>query len=149
LKNLFRYTYKSQIDIDVPSQKVWNIILDTSSYADWNPFTTKILTSWQIGEEVFMTFKLKPHGKPMLYSMQLEELTPKKAITWGRKMWHVQVRRRQTIEKLSDSQCHYTTAQIITGILSPLAHLLLGKDLKNSFNDLTRALKDYAEMRRD
>lgn len=63
-------------------------------------------------------------------------------------MWHFQEERRQTLEKLTDAKCRYTTCQVMTGVLSPLAHLLPGNDLRKSFDELTQALKAYAEKQR-
>ncbi|WP_205473391.1 SRPBCC domain-containing protein [Nocardioides sp. SYSU D00038] len=35
---------RAAIDIDAPLERVWDVMLDTASYAEWNPFVVRVET---------------------------------------------------------------------------------------------------------
>ena len=58
-------TISTQITIQAPLEKVWQILDDFEQYHTWNEFCPKIESSKIIGEPLVMTVYMKPHKKPI------------------------------------------------------------------------------------
>ena len=58
---MFRHTVSSDsIDIEAPAQRVWEILVEVERYGEWNPFTTRVDTSLEVGSPVDLYVSLGP-----------------------------------------------------------------------------------------
>ncbi len=144
---MFRHTVSSDsVDIEAPVRQVWEILVDVERYGEWNPFTTRVDTSLEVGSSVDLYVSLGPFRlkQPEL----IQDVVPTSLLAWGMTMgarWLLKTRREQRLESLGDTRCRYTTTDAFTGVLTPLVVLLFGGLIRRGFNAMALALKERAE----
>ena len=134
------------IDIHAPAQAVWDILVGVEKYGEWNPFSTRVETTLEVGSPVDLyvdmgLFKIK---QPEL----IQAVEPPVLLAWGMTMgarFLLFTRREQRLEALSEASCRYYTTDAFSGLLAPLIVLLFGRIIRRGFNDVARALKARAE----
>ena len=72
-------TYKVERIINAPPEAVWDVLMDTSSYGDWNPVFIKVVGSYQQGGSVQNTFQA-PTGEIFDVTNRVTELVPQKLL---------------------------------------------------------------------
>ena len=146
MKNLFSYTYRSEIEINAPKEKVWGILADFGSYHKWNPFTVKIDTNLELGSEVALTVKMKPGKGTTIRTEYLKAYDPTEKMVWGFSYgFLLKAERTQQLIPLNESTTRYWNADVISGLISPIVHLMYGKWIQLGFDALCHSLKDYLE----
>lgn len=144
---MFRHIVSSDaIEIEAPADRVWEILVDVERYGEWNPFTTRVDTSLEVGSPVDLYVTLGPFKlkQPEL----IQDVVPPSLLAWGMVMcarWLLITRREQRLEPLSDTRCRYTTTDTLAGVLTPLVVVLFGGLIRRGFNEMAMALKERAE----
>jgi hypothetical protein len=143
---LFEKKYKASSDMNVEIQTVWDILVDQNEYHSWNPFTPVIETDWEIGSKVMLTVNMKPGQTPILQTEFLTKLNPPNDLAWGMN-WggFLKAERIQQLTELADGKTLYVTEDVISGILTPIVHMMYGKYIQRGFEQIAIALKKYAE----
>lgn len=72
-------TYRVERVINAPPEKIWEVLMDTSKYADWNPVFVKVEGAYAEGGEVVNTFK-DPSGKLHEVTNQVTRLEPNRLL---------------------------------------------------------------------
>ncbi len=134
------------IDIHAPAEAVWSILVDVEKYGEWNPFSTRVETTLEVGSPVDLyvdmgLFKIK---QPEL----IQAVEPPEMLAWGMTMgarFLLFTSREQRLEVLDETSCRYHTNDAFSGLLAPLIVGLLGRIIRRGFNDVARALKARAE----
>lgn len=146
MKRFFRFTYKSEAEIDATRQTVWKVLADSSSYPKWNPFTIRVDSEWKLGKEVFLTVRMKPNQTPTRRTEYLAKFKDPEVMAWGLDWgWWLKAMRTQRLEVINARKTKYLNEDIIYGLLSPLVHVLFGKWVQKGFNEIAVALKSYVE----
>ena len=144
---MFRNLISSDpVEIDAPIERVWGILVDVERYGEWNPFTTRVETNFEIGSPVDLYVTLGP--LKLRQPERIEAVDPPHLLVWSTKVGArvlVSARREQRLEALSETRCRYVTTDAFAGLLTPLVMLLFGRLVRRGFNDMARALKRYAE----
>ena len=113
---MFRHLIRSDaVEIAAPVEQVWEVLADFGRYGEWNPFTTRVDTNFEVGSPVDLHVTLGP------------------------------LKREQRLEPLGATRCRYLTADAFTGLLTPLVVLLFGGLVRGGFNAMAVALKERAE----
>ena len=147
-----KYTVESdEVLIDAPIEVAWQILTDVEHYAEWNPFTPKIETDFQIGSSVHLEVHL---GVLKLQETEtLEVFEPPNRLAWSQDKFRlgsiacVTALREQRLTKLSEQQCSYKCVDSMDGPLTPLVKLMFDKTLRSGFTSVGVGLKQYAEAR--
>lgn len=140
--------YSDRVEIHAPQTTVWDILLDIDRYPEWNPFTEKVVTSFELGSPVELHVNLPGRGK----RLQREFITgvhPPHKLGWGMHMLHerlLRARRWQTVEALGADRCCYHTEDHLRGLLTPLVRWLYFQSMQEGFNNMAYALKQRAEQ---
>ena len=142
---------RSEIDIDAPVEKVWNIIIDLERYPEWNTFTPRIRAKQiVVGEEFLldcqMTEKqLLRDEKEVFLAYEPERYR----VCWGTSRTKgrpgIKSYRWQICEPVNDKLTHFVNYEEFHGILAPLVNLLYGKKLHRAFVGYCQDLKKRAE----
>ena len=144
---MFHHVVNSDaMEIEVPVERVWEILVDLELYGEWNPFTTRVDTSLEVGSPVDLYVTLGPFK--LKQPERIQAVDPPSLLAWGMIMgarWLLVTRREQRLEALSETRCRYTTTDVFTGVLTPLVVLLFGGLIRRGFNAMARALKERAE----
>lgn len=72
-------TYRVERVINAPPKEVWDVLMDTASYADWNPVFVKVKGNYVEGGEVINTFK-DPSGKLYEVTNKVKAVVPEKQL---------------------------------------------------------------------
>ena len=144
---MFKHRVSSDaIDIAAPVERVWDILVDIERYAEWNPFTTRVETDFEIGSPVDLYVTLGP--LKLKQPEWIESVDPPHLLAWGTRIGHrllFSARREQRLEALSETRCRYLTTDAFAGPLTPLIVLLFGGLIRRGFNEMALALKARAE----
>lgn len=142
---------RSEIDIDAPVEKVWNIIIDLERYPEWNTFTPRMgVKQIVVGEEFLldcqMTEKqLLRDEKEVFLAYEPERYR----VCWGTSRTKgrpgIKSYRWQICEPVNDKLTHFVNYEEFHGILAPLVNLLYGKKLHRAFVGYCQDLKKRAE----
>lgn len=72
-------TYRVERVIDAPPQAVWDVLMDTAAYGEWNPVFVKVEGTYVEGGEVVNTFK-DPAGKLYDVTNKVKAVVPQKQL---------------------------------------------------------------------
>lgn len=147
-----KYTVESEeVLINTPIELAWEILTDTEHYAEWNPFTPKIETDFQIGSSVHLEVHL---GTMTLQETErLEVFEPPNRLAWSTQKVRigsiacVSAFREQALTRLSEGQCSYKCRDYMNGPLTPFVKLMFDKSLRAGFTSVGIGLKHYAEAK--
>ena len=136
----------ASIEIDAPAERVWNVLADTASYGEWNPFVTGIAGELREGADLKVTISA-PGRKPVTFAARVKRLVPGRELRW-RGRWFLpglfDGEHALTVESLGQDRSRFRTREEVTGLLLPL----LGKAMRQSqqgFEELCRGVKTRAE----
>ena len=140
------YSYTSEIEIRAPKDLVWQVLSDFESYHQWNPFTPKIESSWQIGAPVSLTVRMNKDKKPIIQKEYLRTINPPNVLAWGMN-WGIllHAERTQKLSTLANGNTHYFNEDVIKGLLSPIVHWIYGHSVQKGFEEVAKSLKHYIE----
>lgn len=143
---MFRHVVRSDpVDIDAPVERVWEILTNFELYGEWNPFTTRVDTSLEVGAAVDLHVTLGT--RRFRQKERIESVEPPTLLVWGMTMgaaWLLTARREQRLEALGDARCRYVTTDAFSGLLTPLVVLLYGGAIRRGFNAMAVALRARA-----
>lgn len=144
---MFRRLIGSEIvEIEAPIERVWEMLVDVDRYGDWNPFTTRVETNFEVGSPVDLYVTMGP--LKLKQPERIEAVERPHLLVWSTKIgarFLLSARREQRLRPLAESRCSYLTTDVFTGLLTPLVMLLFGRLVRRGFNDMAWALKRHAE----
>jgi hypothetical protein len=136
-----------KVIINAPLEKVWHALVDLENYPHWNPFTTRVETTFVVGEPAILYVTMNEHQQ----RVQREVITtfdPPHAFAWASIMgapFILKANRWQIIEALDDQHTQYETYETFNGLLVPLIMALYRQDIQHGFDSVGPALKKYVE----
>jgi hypothetical protein len=136
------------VEIEVPADFVWSIIVDFERYPDWNPYTFRVDTVLELGADVLL--HLPSPDKPGETFTTLEHMMvidPPHHLQYntGDSFPGMLAVRDQWVLSLSPSRCSYQTTDVFTGDFAQVAYDLQAEWVTAGFNATAHALKDRAE----
>jgi hypothetical protein len=142
---------RSEIEINAPAQKVWDVIVDLERYPEWNRFTPRMSAKKiVVGEEFDLDCQMTE--KQLLkdeHEVFLAYEPERYKVSWGTSRTRgrpgIKSFRWQICEPLDDQRTHFVNYEEFHGVLAPLVNLLYGKKLKRAFDSYCQALKQRAE----
>ncbi|GAA3815660.1 SRPBCC domain-containing protein [Sphaerisporangium flaviroseum] len=141
------HTIDTSIVITVPPQKVWDVLVDFGTYAEWNPFIRRAEGAAVAGGTLKLYIE-PPGGKGMTHHPTVLVAQPARHLRWLGKVAvpGLLAARHDFILEPIDEGTRLRHREEFTGLLVPF----LGRTLKRTeegFAALNRALKDRAEGR--
>ncbi len=140
-------TIKTKIIIDAPLSKVWNILMDHSSYPSWNPFLLSISGSTQVGETISVSFH-QENKKPMVFKPVVLKNETNSEFRW---LGHLFVKglfdgeHYFKLESISDNQTRFIHGENFTGLMAGVILKMIGDSTLKGFNNMNKAIKIRAE----
>ncbi|SNQ59168.1 SRPBCC domain-containing protein [Candidatus Methanoperedens nitratireducens] len=138
---------RTEIEINAPPERVWQLLTDFASFPLWNPFIRKASGEPRKGAQ--LEVYLQPSGaKGMTFRPKVLKAEPARELRW---LGHFLIpglfdgEHIFTIEPLGAGRVRFVQREIFTGILVPLFVRWLGKDTRRGFEEMNRALKLRAE----
>lgn len=143
--NLFAICSKP-IEIEAPAELVWEVLMDTARYGEWNPFTPEVDTTFEISTPARLRVRMWPgHLRITEFVCAVEK---PRLLAWNRAFgarWLLFSLREQHIVTLGENLCSYHNIDRLSGLLAPLVRLTLGAYVRRGFTDVGKGLKNYAE----
>ncbi len=138
----------TDIEIDAPAARVWQVLTDTEAFSEWNPSIASIDGQLEEGSRISMRVTPK-RGMAMTVKATVIKAEPDRELRWlGHLVTSALFAGEQsfTIEPLSGGSVRFHQAERFTGILVPLMGLIGA--FRNTHDDFVRmneALKNRAE----
>ena len=137
----------TEIDIEAPADRVWQILTDFASYPSWNPFVRKIEGPVQEGAQLEVA--LQPPGRgPSTFRPKIVKVVPGRELRW---LGHLGVsglfdgEHRFQIEPLDGSRVRFVHAERFDGLLASPLLRSIGESTRQGFQAMNEALKSRAE----
>ncbi len=137
----------TEIEINAPAERVWEILTDFPSYPDWNPFVRSIKGTPKKGERLSVTLH-PPDGKAMTFTPTVQEATPGKELRW---LGRVGVKgifdgeHSFQIEEIENEKIRFIHKEQFSGIFVPFFRKSLQNGTHRGFVEMNEALKKRAE----
>lgn len=138
------------VEIAAPQAFVWDVLLDYSSYPEWNPYTVRVESTCRLGAAVDLY--LPDPRKPGELMHQWEWVCVVDAPRHFAYEMHptpeldVHARRDQHIEATGPATCRYWTTDVFTGPLADVVMEHSGAWVKAGFDAVALALQARAEQ---
>jgi hypothetical protein len=137
----------SEIEINAPAQRVWEVLTDFASYPQWNPFIRRASGVPRTGER--LEVRLEPSGsRGITFRPKVLNAEANHELRW---LGHLVVRglfdgeHSFTIEPLGETRVRFVQREVFRGLLVPLFSGSLDRDTRRGFEEMNRALKERAE----
>ncbi|MCZ6676917.1 MAG: SRPBCC domain-containing protein [Candidatus Poribacteria bacterium] len=138
----------TEIEIQAPPERVWQLLTDFADFPQWNPFIRRISGEAKAGAR--LEVHIQPSGaKGMTFRPKVLRLEPNVELRWlGRLLIpglfdgeHI-----FAIEPLGADKVRFVQREIFKGVLVPLFASQLDTDTRRGFEEMNQALKTRAEQ---
>ena len=133
----------TEIEINAPADRVWQILTDFTAFPDWNPFISSATGELSPGS------RLEIHLKGMSFNPTVLKAEPGNELRWLGRFILPDVfdgEHHFIIESLSDDKVRFIQGERFTGLLVPLFTVMgMLKNTSHGFAEINHALKDRAE----
>ncbi len=141
------YEITTEMIIDAPAQRVWNVIIDFAQYPAWNPFIPKIEGAPTPGSRLKVAIR-PPGGQGMTFKPVVLKADPNRELRW---LGHLLLpgifdgEHYFMIEPVSESRIRFVHGERFKGILVALIKSSLEGGTRAGFEAMNKALKARAE----
>jgi hypothetical protein len=136
------------ITINASLERVWHVLIDIENYPRWNPFTTRVETTFVIGEPAILYVTMNERHQRVQHEV-ITVFEPQHALAWGVIVgapFILKSNRWQIVESIADQHTHYQTYETFDGLLVPLIMALYRRDIQRGFDAVGAALKQCVEV---
>jgi hypothetical protein len=137
----------TEIEIDAPAKRVWELLTDFASYPQWNPCIRYISGQPAPGERLQARLE-PPGGRAMTFKPKVLTAEPNRELRW---LGHLLVpgvfdgEHSFTIEPLEENRVRFIQREAFKGLLVPLFARSLETNTQRGFEEMNHALKGRAE----
>ena len=132
--------------IDAPAGVVWDVLTDAKSYGDWNPFTTRLDTDFEVNSPIHLHIVMGPYRMDRKEWVRVVE--PPHRLEWDTRVlarFLLYSSKEQRVTALGETSCTYHTTDLFSGLLTPLIMSLFRKRIVRGFDETALALKRRCE----
>lgn len=128
-------------EIKAPKDTVWNVITNTATYPQWNPFVIACESSFAVNSPIIMKVRLLPF-LTINQKETIQQNRPGDFLAYGINipLSILSSSRQQILTAIDDNTTRYESVFILKGLLAPLVALMLKKQLTRGFSDMTDSL---------
>ena len=134
------------VEIDVPAERVWQVVSDFARYCDWNPFIVRSAGEPRVGERLDITIAA-PRMKPVSFRPRVLDVERGRLIRWKGEFKLPGLfdgRHALIVDPLDGGRSRFTTHEDVTGILLPFVGRVMTAS-QQGFDLMARAVKERAE----
>jgi hypothetical protein len=139
---------RTEIEIQAPTARVWEVLTDFGSYPDWNPFIRSISGKPREGARLEARIQ-PPGGRAMTFKPTVLAVTPERELRWlGRLLVPGLFDGEHSfrLEPAGEGRVRFVQSERFGGLLVPLFGKTLEKT-ERGFEAMNAALKERAESR--
>ena len=139
----------TEIDIDAPAQKVWDLLMDFKNMPKWNPIIRAIKGKPRVGGHLFVLFIFEGMG-PSPLAVKVNVFEEGRELTWTGNVPHSKLlagRHSFNVVPLGENSSRFIHTESFTGLLVPYVEKLLDVRLKPNYVAMNMALKAESEKK--
>jgi len=144
---LFRKELKTEIDIEAPRERVWEILTDLGSYSKWNPMIRKAKGKIRVGARLKVRFE--PEGsKGHTFRPKLTVVEPDRELRWlgwPRFPKVFDMDHYWLLEPRGAGRTHLEHGSMMYGLVVPFLPSKVVNSTREPFEAMNRAMKERAE----
>ncbi len=144
---LIMRSIKTEIVLNSSKEEVWEVLMNHSSYPNWNPFIKKISGPTQPGDYLQITLQSEGN-KPMEFKPQVLINNTNQEFRWLGKLGFKGVFDGEhyfILKQIGPNQIKFIHGENFTGILSGVLMKMIGKGTERGFKAMNIALKALVE----
>lgn len=142
-----RTQLSTTIDIDAPPDRVWDVLADFASYAEWNPFIVRADGTAEPGNRLHL--RMQPvRGRAVTVTPLVVEADRARRLRWRGRLgarWIFDAEHEFVLQALDGGGTRLRQHEEIRGVLVPFLARSLERGTLPAFEAMNRALKDRAE----
>ncbi len=132
----------TEVVIEAPPRTVWDILVDNSRYAEWNPYHVRVDGRLAPGEKLDVEIH-KPNGETVEIEPRVMRIEPLRELTWGGGIHGIFFGEHVfLLEPLRADATRLVHKEDFVGIAVPFASL---DAIEAGYRQMNRALKKRAE----
>jgi len=137
---------RTEIKINAPAEKVWNVLSDFEAYPEWNPFVKYIKGTVAVNNKI-ETHIAPPGANAMTFKPRVLKFDTNKELRW---LGHLLIPGLFDGEHIFELMANGNTTTFVQreefrGILIPLFKKMLDVNTRQGFEAMNKALKERAE----
>lgn len=138
-------SFRTEITIDAPPEKVWSYLTGFSGYAAWNPFITRIDGKAEPGGRLHIRVRLA--GFPISFHAEIRYCLAGERLGWYAVIVPKLFEAEHWFELSADDsgRTRFIHAEAFHGLLSAPALLLLTGAFMHAYETMNRSLKRIVE----
>ena len=144
-----KYAIHTEIDIDAPQQKTWDVLTDLPKWPEWNPFIHYASGTLTLGN--YIDVLVQPTGaKPIKGKGHVIALEAPHQMVWAAALggsWIFRGEHHFQVDATPDGKSRFEQYEEFTGILVPLLKGKLNRETKRGFLEMNAALKARVEAK--
>lgn len=137
---------RSEIEIDAPPERVWQVLIDFGAYPQWNPFIRSIEGEPRVGSR--LKVRIEPPGaRGMTFRPTVRVAEPARELRWLGRLFVpglVDGEHRLALEPLEGGRSRFVQSERFSGLLVGLITGTLAAT-ERGFEQMNQALKTRAE----
>ena len=135
--------YETSTTIDAPAERVWEILSDTGTWADWDSGVVEVEGEAALGARIKIRSELNPKRA---YPVKVTELEPNRRMAWlgGAPLGLFKGVRTYTLTPEGEGRTGFHMREEFSGPLLPLIWRTM-PDMSDSFRQFASGLKARAE----
>jgi hypothetical protein len=139
---------RTEIEIDAPSERVWEVLTDFDAYLEWNPFIRAVEGEPVVGSR--LKVRIEPPGaRGMTFKPTVRAVEAGRELRWLGRLLVPGVfdgEHRLVVEPLDGGRSRFIQSERFSGLLvGPFAKTLAATE--RGFVEMNEALKQRAEGR--
>ena len=137
----------AEIEIEAPVSRIWDVISDLDSYADWNPFLPLASGSIVEGERIEVFIK-PPRARGTTITPRVVLVEEGRGFSWRSNILFpglFDVEHYFIIDPIDDTRCRFVQGEEITGLFVIPIIWLIGGATRRGFEIMNEALKARCE----
>ncbi len=138
---------ESEIEINVPAERVWKVLTDFHAHPSWNPFIKELRGNPEVGEKL-RVFIRPPGGKGMVFKPIVLKAEENRELRWLGKLFISGLFDGEhyfRIEPIDENRVRFIHGEIFSGLLVRLFAKSLDTGTLAGFREMNEALKKRAE----
>jgi hypothetical protein len=136
---------KTEIIINAPKEKVWEVLTDFEAYGEWNPFIVSIEGKGEVGKKLKNT--MVNGDKTNVFKPEIKKFEVNQHFEWlgSIPLGLFTGRHYFILEDLGNNQTKLIHGEKFGGLLRGMIMKQIGESTQQSFINMNRALKERTE----
>src|SRR5256885_17131691 len=135
---------RTEVEIDAPVERVWEILTDFERFPEWNPFIRRIHGKMQVGSRLDVLIGATG-TRPMRFRPTVKAVIPNRELRWLGRLGLPRLFDGEhifQIEPLGPTRAQFVQRERFRGLFVPLLARSLNRDARRGFEEMNRALRE-------